>query len=204
MAFIPVPDTAQVNLVFGLSGETVENTLYFLKAGGWDAADLDALALAVANWWATYIAGNIHSSQHLQEVRAVDLQTDTGAGVSYVPPTPISGGAGGSVVANNVACCIGFRSASRGRSARGRNYVSGLTNGNVVASRIEPSVVASLVAGYNQLAGVAEATGSTWVIASRYHAKAPRVTGVTFPVTTAVAFDNVVDSQRRRLPGRGV
>lgn len=203
MAFIPVPDTAQVNLVFRIDSQTVENTLYFLKEGGWGTSDLDALALACAEWWADNIAPDVVTALVMQEVRAVDLQTDTGAGVTYVPPTPISGVKGAAPAPNNVSFCVSFRTASRGRSARGRNYICGLAKNDITGNTLDSSVVSGWVAGYNQLLGVATATGSTWVIASRYHAKAPRLTGVTFPVITATAVDATVDSQRRRLPGRG-
>jgi hypothetical protein len=41
------------------------------------------------------------------------------------------------------------------------------------------------------------------VVVSRYHLGAPRVTGIATPVITYLATDNNVDSQRRRLTGRG-
>ena len=38
MAAVLVAGTCEVELVFGLDGETIENTLYFNKTGAWTPA----------------------------------------------------------------------------------------------------------------------------------------------------------------------
>jgi hypothetical protein len=43
----------------------------------------------------------------------------------------------------------------------------------------------------------------TWVVVSRFSGGVERVTGVTTPVVQAAYHDLNLDSQRRRLTGRG-
>jgi hypothetical protein len=47
------------------------------------------------------------------------------------------------------------------------------------------------------------AVNDTWVVLSKFFAKNPRSTAVATPIT-AVSADQYLDSQRRRLTGRGV
>ena len=68
----------------------------------------------------------------------------------------------------------------------------------------------SLKLAYEGLPSVATVAGYTWVVASRFSGvdaegdPIPRAAGITTPITTVLIVDNLVDSQRRRLSGRGI
>ena len=203
MPFIPVPNVVEAEIRFLLDNQKIENTLYFHKSTSWDTASMEALGLALANWWETSIAPDVSSQVHMTEIHLSDL-SDAAAGVAdYIPPTPLGGGKGALPEPNSVAFVVKFLTGVRGRSGRGRNYIPGVCKGDVVANTLDPAVVSGWVAGYNALIGVATTAGCTWVVVSRFHNKAPRSGGVYYPVTSAAASDGRVDTQRRRLPGNG-
>ena len=104
---------------------------------------------------------------------------------------------------NSAALAVSFRTAARGRTARGRNYVFGMPQAYLVSNSFSAPFVNGVQSAYNTLIGVAADNGYTWVVASRYENNAPRTSGLTRPVTAAVVVDEVLDSQRRRLPKRG-
>jgi hypothetical protein len=59
------------------------------------------------------------------------------------------------------------------------------------------------VAAYNGLLALASNIQVVWCIVSRFSGGQPRTAGEVYPVIAALVTDNVADSQRRRLPGRG-
>lgn len=203
MAFIPVPNTVAVEIRMGLDGQRVENTLAFEYAVTPTEADANTLGDALIDWWDNQYSANLCSSLGLVEVVLTDLTADDSFSVTRVPTTPVTGKQNLEPVPNSVAICISLRSSGRGRSSRGRNYIPAIPHDSVALNRVTGSVLTQLTSAYNTLGTLADDAGATWVVISRSHNKIPRTTGVTFPITTVVFTDNVVDSQRRRLPGRG-
>lgn len=203
MAFIPVPNTLEVELVQSMDNQIIENTLYFEFETTPSESDAGGLATALIAWWDDQFSTELSADLLLLRVVVTDLSADDSFSLTFnATPTPAGKVSDGSVP-NNCAICISFRTAGRGRSARGRNYVAGLPNGFVAANRVVATVTDSLVAAYNALVSLAGGAGAVWVVVSRFTNHLPRVSGATFPITTAVLVDNVLDSQRRRLPGRG-
>lgn len=210
MPFVPVANTVEFELRAILDDQKVENTLYFGRGFAPTAVQMLAMANLLAGWWAAEVADYTAESVSLVEVYATDLTSASGPTASYIPPSAVTGGDASAALPNNVSLCVSFRTANRGRSYRGRNYVVGLTEAAVVLNTVQPAYIASILEAYNLLPGLGTATGWTWYVVSRFsgvdpdtHAPIPRVTGVRTPVTTVVIVDPTVDSARRRLPGRG-
>lgn len=203
MPFIDVPSTLQANIRFVLAGEQVENVLNFSWTSGDFAAACDAVYGTLdLVWWATMRACISNRMLH-EEVYFVDLTSET-AGVQTRPAFENPGGAlTEEAVPNNAAFCITHRTALRGRSYRGRTYVGGLGNSQVDGNVVVPFAVTNTVLAFNATRETLAADNVTFMIVSRYHNGAPRVGGLRTPVSLSLAIDNVVDSQRRRLPGRG-
>ena len=93
-----------------------------------------------------------------------------------------------------------------GRSGRGRVYFpiwneNMLAGASAVGAAVSGTIITQLIAF--QSAVESALTPAKLVVISTETLKAPRPTGVTFPITGWAATDQVVDSQRRRLPGRG-
>lgn len=203
MAFIPVANTVMAELRFTLDGQQVENTLYFQRASPWTAPLGVLLGDHLLTWWEDNMSPALSDNIALDSVHVTDLTAVDGFAVDSVPDGSIPGAIGGDALPNNCAVCISFRSASRGRSGRGRNYICGLARDSVVANTLTSGAGISFVAAYNALPAVAGASAATWVIVSRFLDGAPRAAGITRSITTVILLDLTIDSQRRRLPGRG-
>lgn len=203
MAFIPVPDTAQFNFRGVVNGELVENTLYFKDATAITAVDLANTADSLAAGWSTDICAVLGTQYVFTSCFARDLTVDAGFEHESFVGTGTSGGVAGAALPNNVSWVVKFLTGLAGRSFRGRNYVAGLNAGMVSDQDILGGRADDIVTQYTLFLTSNKPAGWDWVIASRFHLNAPRVTGITTPVTNVGFTDLVIDSQRRRLPGRG-
>jgi hypothetical protein len=193
-----------------LGGQRVENTLYFRRGTGWATVTLTTLGNQIIAWWEDNIAPLVSGFLTLREIQCTDLDSATGPSVTVVPGSTIVGGVGGDSLPNNVSLAISFRTDGRGRSSRGRNYIVGFAEGQVTGNIVSSGVMTSFVTAYNLLFDVAEALSGEWVQVSRFSGvnpttgkPIPREEGVATPILTVLFTDNVVDSQRNRLPGRG-
>lgn len=204
MPFVPGPDVAQVELVMSLDGQIIENTLYFQSSADLSIELMGDLANALLGWWEDQIAPGVSESLALTQVVVTDLSTQTSPGI-LVPAVPAITGDGTSpALPNNVALVVSFRTAFRGRSSRGRNYVAGLQESQTTQSHIDAGVADFFADAYAQLIGPGTlVAGLQWGVFSRFTNGNPRTTGLFRPITSVTVVDNTLDSQRRRLPGRG-
>jgi len=164
MPFIPVPETVEAEIRMSLDGQHIENTLYFTKIGGVTLAEAVALAGDLLIWWNTSYAVPLSSQLSLREVYMTDLETATGYTHTQPAPAPAPvGDVDFESEPNSVALCVSFRTNLRGRSFRGRNYVSGLPGNGVLQNTVEPATVAGIVSAYEDLLGVASAAGVSGV-----------------------------------------
>lgn len=205
MAFIPVPDVAQAQIFGRLDGQVMINDLYFAtESPPITLGQLDSLALSLADWFTSTVLTFLSASYSFERVHVRDLTTQAGF-ISENTNGAGPGGAGGAFVPNNVAPCISFRSSVAGRSGRGRNYIPGTPQSVVSGNNMTSGFMADMVAAYQQLlpSGGLHPDGWLWVVVSRFTLGAPRPAGVANAVLSVLFTDTVVDSQRRRLPGRG-
>jgi hypothetical protein len=194
----------------GFDGQKVENTLYVQNESAWDATSLEELATEVAAWWNSSYSNLCSTSVQLTEVVCTDLTAETGGQVSVA-----GGGALGVVTGGklpgNCSLAVSFRTALRGRSYRGRNYIVGIPETYMFdTSKVADDYVAAVLDAYEGFLTAIGTAGWTWVVLSRYegvdpdtHRPIPREAGVMTPVLNVVVVDKTIDSQRRRLPGRG-
>jgi hypothetical protein len=210
MPFVPVPDTFLVELRMTCDLQQVENTLWFDVGETPNQANMSDTLDAVFGWWKDEIAPLLNVNVELRELVATDMSSATGPQVAFTPTTDNLGALSEELLPNNVSLTVSFRTAQRGRSFRGRNYVVGLSRTQINASTVIEGVVDGFQAGYQNLIAAAGIVGATWVVASRFSGvnpttgkPIPRTTGIATPITTVVVVDPFVDSQRRRLPTRG-
>lgn len=204
MVFVPGPNIAQAEIRMVQDSQQIENVLYFDMGGVATPSDYEQLAFDLWQWWAADRAPLTAPQVSLVEVYVTDLTSDTAPVYSYTGTSgPITGTAASAVLPANVTICVSFRTAGRGRSARGRNYVPGLTEADVVNNTLDAGTAGSILEAYQELLPEGAITTGTWVVFSREEDGAPRTIGLAQPVTSVVITDRTVDSQRRRLPGRG-
>jgi len=211
MPFVPAPNTALIEVVYEWDGQVVENTLYYEKNTTPILTDLAALTDAVRAYIIDQVLPALAAT--IQLVRVVGTLLDTIDGLQAFSTTdlPMSG-SGGASVPNNVSICVSLKSANRGRSARGRNFIPGLPTAGFVESEMTPTLRAAFQTAWNGLITVAAEDGWTQVVCSRFSGftivdgkkvPTPRPEAVNYAIVSAQIIDDVADSQRRRLPGRG-
>lgn len=203
MAFIPVPNVAEVALRYFTDAGQMVNTLYFEFPTEPLVSEMQTLAGEVFDWWNTFCRPLQAPQLALGEIAVTDLTFQDAPGIVFTTGLPLNGSlAGGLILPGNVTLSITFQTLLRGRNNRGRNYWCGLAEGQVTGDLVNPATRTAIVDAYAQLMEITVISFGTWVVVSRYFNNAPRVNGVANEITNVKA-DNTVDSQRRRLSGRG-
>lgn len=210
MAFVPVPNTAEVETVFELYSQVVENTAYFRKEGGWTEGSLSDFLDAMRSLVETDLMPSLSTAIKFIRLIGTLLDAVDSLGLVLSVTPPVAGSNIGAGLPNNSAYVVTFNTATRGRSGRGRNYIAGLTTADESdANTVNDMFRTGILAYYSALKALASENGAEMVVVSRFSGVAPdgkpipRVTGVTHPITGFSTFDRTLDSQRRRLPGRG-
>lgn len=203
MAYIPVENVAQLEFVYNWAGQVCQNVLHYRIATGWDADKLQTLCTdAIAEW----IAGprlQVCTNLSLISVKATDLSTQIGPVHVSTVGLPSAGSLTPPSTTNNVALVVTKRTASRGRSFRGRIFHPGLANGDITNNIVLAARVSAVVAAWTTMLVLnVGAESADMVVVSRFQSNQPLIIGVSTLVTNLTS-DGVVDSQRNRLPGRG-
>lgn len=205
MPFVSFPDTAFVELVYTHNGSFVENTLYFRKDTGWLFNDLADLCTDVFAWWGAEVAPLQSTSVALNTVRARDMSVQDGYITEVSPSVGNNGLKAGNSMPNNVTMTVKFSTGFAGRARRGRNYVIGLVEADITGDGVDIAVAGDWVGAYEALNAAVRASDPsiTHVVASRANPFEPGLVGQTYAVVD-YSTDRIVDSQRRRLLGRGL
>lgn len=203
--FIPIPNTAEVELIFTYLADVVENTFHVSSNVPFDAAGVVALRTAFDNWHNTQYKNGLIATCVLQRIRTRALDTNSSPMEDYHLPTPRGGAIGSGALPSNVTFAIKLATALAGRSYRGRIYIPAICNGCVSGNQVTGGAQAAWLGELNALQPLLTAANANWhlCVASRYNNGAWRTTGVCTTATGWVAVNADLDSQRRRLPGRG-
>lgn len=203
MPFIPVPNTVQLELVCTLEGQRCETVLHYTKASPWSVTQMTEAAAFATSLWDTYIKPHVTTTLALVEVAVVNLESQFAGAITYGTGLPITGTVATGALPNNVALCITKRTGLRGRAYRGRLYHYPLTEAQVTGNVVLAAAAANYVAAWKQFLSLTITDDEPlMVVVSRQLNNVPRTEGVATLVTD-MTTDGLVDSQRRRLPGRG-
>jgi len=200
--FIPAENTVKVELVYQTPGGLAVNDIYFADDTSYNLEDIGVLAGEIKAWWATEVAGLVSSGVTLQKVRATDISEENGNFFEYTAGLPAAGTYPSSVLPGNVTGAIKFSTFRSGRSYRGRNFVVGLSEGAVTGDTILPDFTNGYKNAYDGLDDPAVISKGHQVVVSLCQNGVWLTNAVVTPVTSR-SMDNTVDSQRRRLTGRG-
>ncbi len=200
MAFQPVPETAAIIIEYLQNSETLINTFYGLKPGGYDLTTLAQLANSIdnavgASWLpeqtldALYVRTTVRGLEFENDLETLDSD-NSGPGLIVSAGLP-----------NNVTLSVKKSSGKTGRSARGRIYWIGLpvsklsSNENVVLTAASTAISAAVEA----IRVATAVLGWQPVLVSRFTGGVKRSEGKTFPWVATQLVNSDVDSQRRRL-----
>lgn len=211
MAYVFVPGTKLVKVA-------IEGLWYSQKTAStfWVEGDIEPIAAtmeALADHFRDVLYESFRSSLSsnfaLTRITATRQNNANDIQIARTPVTPIQGTGGAASVPLNCSWCFTHRTALRGRSYRGRTYwpgfyatldlgggVGNITTLSSLASNMVNSLITLMLEGW------------TWVVASHFTGghdgipSQPRPLALQTPIT-GVTIDTLMDSQRRRLVGRG-
>lgn len=208
--FVPAPGTIQVDLRFRLDDQWISNTFYASRfVGNVTQADLLQLANITFNWYNTIHRNQCTTSLVLNEIYLRNISAQNGIVWSYTTGLPLAGTLTGQTAPNNVTFTISFRTGFAGKSYRGRVYHPGIRLADIASAEpnnLVPARAQGLVGSWETLRqNIASGMPQfRMAVVSRYANKAPRTSAEVTEITSVLAVDRVLDSQRRRLPKRGV
>jgi len=203
MPFQAAPNIAQVRVEGTVDSQLTINDLYFeLSGGGITPVNLATLVTAVGDWACSNLAPNLSEDWFCDRASGIDLGSADGAAFSI--PVGCAGGVTSEAAPNNVAACISIRTASRGRSGHGRNFVPAVPNAAITLNTMSIGFMGGIVSAYSLLvgAGTFEA-GWQMVVLSRVSGGALRTPPLAFPVTSVLFTSASVRSMRSREIGHG-
>lgn len=202
VAFIPIENVVQAEMVYKVGTEFCENVLWFKFAGRPTPANLIGLKDMLLAWYNTDVQPYQAGEAVLNKLKFVDMTAPNGIYLEFPVLTDNQGGNVSAILPSNVTVAIKHLTGFTGRSYRGRTYWIGLAEGMVTGDGLNAGVAANLVTSFDNLIAAAAANSSPWVVVTRYENKQPRLVGGANTIISN-SCDGIIDSQRRRLAGRG-
>lgn len=206
MPFQPVPETAEFRMQFLWAGQQCENVFHVRKQGEWSQNDLNYIGEVFAGWWTSTMRGLTTNAASLQRVITRDISHEGGLSTEVTTGLPSAGTENGSVSApTGSTVAVKWGTGLAGRGFRGRTYHIGLPMGALQnPTTLSATYQNGLRSGYDALrTALDNATLAVeFVVVSRWYNHVLRMPALTTPIS-GVSVDPDVDSQRRRLKGRG-
>lgn len=205
-------DKFQVKLVGSIEGQETNNILHFASVNG----DVDVelhLILVIVACFVEHLLPGLATGWQLRQVVYKRVSPTLGPEFVYLVPDAPEGGVSSDALPSLVSAVISIRTDFGGRSGRGRMYLAGLPEANVVGSKITVESVtwtnlvafcACIASSFTQNAGLPGP--NTWFM----QVYSRKLGGSTFPYAAA-GFHNVVSltpdgfvgTTRSRKVGKG-
>lgn len=188
--------TARVEFIYGQHTEERANVLHVYKTTDWSDAELNQLATDFYGVWLNYIKPISVDDLKLIEIIATDIGDPTPHQQLYTCTTNCSGSGTVNPAPGNATHTISWRSSGIGRRKRGRSFLPGMADQDI---NDDDTVTSGRLTGVSlvaiQLMLAAIANGANLAVYSR----------VANAVSIVIGYvlENILDTQRRRLPGRG-
>ncbi len=203
MGFQPAPNILKVEFVYWNGSNISENVLHYEYTSEPNQATLESFGLALRTWWASNLKDDFPNTMFLNKIILKDIAVQNGIGIEYTAGMPLPGDATSPVLPSNVTVAVKLTTGLVGRSSRGRIYHVGLKEENVIGDMIDSPFAVALQGFYEELLTVKiDPLDVGWVVLSRWTGLLPRLFAVGTKII-GVSVDQTVDSQRRRLAGRG-
>ena len=204
MPFQPAPGIIEVALRFTSQGQRAVNVFHVGPNFGEQTVDIPTVSVIFSQWYQQYLRPIQHETTVLNEFVLTDLSVEAGQQLTLPMGENNTGNLIGIAAPNNVTIAVSLRTGLRGRSYRGRVYHVGLAQSQIQGNFLTPAAAASIREAYDTLVTqMSDGEGGDLVVLSRQLNNATRATAIGTPILSATLTDTTIDSQRRRLPGRG-
>jgi len=196
MPFTPIDRVIRVVLRFTRDTREYQNVLHVRKPSAVTLADLIAIADEAVTWWTTTYSNGLVNDVCLLSVTATDMSVQGGQQYTADVSPPTCGTSTAPPLPGNVTGTISWRTGRTGRRYRGRTYAVGFGEPDVGDQDTMSGALTSLLA----------TTAVDWILRALGVGLSPVVASFTYGTAEDIlsaVIENVVDSQRRRLPRRG-
>lgn len=190
------PLVVRVAIVMQRDTRQLVNTFHVNKPDAWTMTDLIQLANVVHTWWTTYYKIMVPNTVSLVQIQCRVYNPNVPLAYDLNISPPEAGTRGTTTEPANATLSMSERTGLAGRKYRGRMYLAGLDSASTNQNDTVTSALVTLAA--NALANLITGALPIPESVSIFH----RNTN-TFTNVIAYVIENVIDSQRRRLPGRG-
>jgi len=203
MQFVPAEGCIKVELIYQKGDVIMENVLYFEVADNTMQETALELAENLVTWYDTYMKAAIPNQISLVRIDLRDAENENGYAITYTDDLPIAGTATGAELPNNVTFAVKFLTAGSGRAYRGRSFFPGITASQLDGNTVYSALASQVLAAFEELISLPMTLGSAKLsVVSKIIGGVARVAALVNNVLT-IFIDGTMDSQRRRLPGRG-
>lgn len=201
--FVPTPGCVQAEVRHTLNGQKCEWVLHFNDPGPDFSTAVSIIGPSIVDNIILPMLPTLGPEVTFNEIYFTDLTTQFSGVFSYTTDLPLSGSGIIPALPNGTALVICKRTSGRGRSRRGRTYISGTINDRVANSQYIPGYVSALLSIWNNFRTDLSANGYDMVVLSKQENGVIRTTGLMTPVSNLVNVNPGTRSQRRRNPGIG-
>jgi hypothetical protein len=203
--FIPVQGCASVELIYSFGSLIFENRFHVAQASDFSLTELETLRQAVDTWDTNSWKSFRNSAVTLTRIKTKALHASDAPMEEYQVNPPRAGTLSGLLMPLGTAFCIKITSELAGRSQRGRLYMGGLDSQTLQggSQQILSTFANNACVALHTLRQVFEAASQTMVIVSYMKDGAWRTEGQKTTIRDFTYSDLNIDSQRRRLAGRG-
>ena len=203
--FQPVPNTVQAQMQYSVGGQNCLSSVYYRLPTPADQTKCQQIAQAVTTlYWLAQLQPLVTPDFFMSSIvaTALDSQQAPTAGVDMIAGQQ-NGTAQGMSIPSGSTLVGSLVTAERSRNGRGRIYISGIPAGQLSDPiNVTNGYITNFITALQAFLEVAVAVSGTLVVVSRFLNKVQRPQGVPITVTQLTA-DKYIDSQRRRLGGRG-
>lgn len=199
MAFIPLVDGCRAVIEYETLNAQWTINPWFYKLN-FDETDQENLAAALDTWASSDLTDNLSGTTSYNKVTTYDMNSSGGRVIVDDTSSGAAGELATAGVALNVTACVTLRTNTRGRSGRGRMYISGLAESEVDERYIALQRRTDIENDIGDMKTAIEALGWTWIVASFQQDGVTLNPGVARPITSWEIRVASVASQRRRVP----
>jgi hypothetical protein len=197
MQYIPLPHGLKIEIMQSKDNVQIVNRIFAVKVGYWSIVDQEYLAIGAKDVWLDELASQISNTIRLNAVRVTDLTQQDGPVVTK-SFTNLAGGKTEQPLPISDALVVTLRTPARGRSARGRMYISGWTEDQWDGSLFSTNVANTALNYCNELDNMLRTYGFSWVIASFRSNGRWREEAYPYYVSSFEVRSRKPGSQRRR------
>ncbi len=193
-------DGAKACIGFDLNGVGVSVCLHFEMTSP-QTQDYIDLAAAVAAEWADHMLASQSNDLTMADVTVYDLSAESAPKYINSDENGSPGTDATDAAPNNSAVIVSHRTTQTGRSGRGRTYVPGISETDVVDGLLSTAYVNEVTTNWGLfITGVETATSWEFVVAQRWADGVQLTTGVMREVVTEIITRHIGTQRRRQVP----